>query len=134
MSKILVVENSQITLWVHPERRLIHHVVKTYCFGPDFREALTKGVEAMRLHKATKWLSDHHTTGAVPREDEEWAGKVWFPWAKLAGWKHWAIVQPSKVIGRIMMERVARMYIDLGINTRMFSDADEAMTWLDEQP
>jgi hypothetical protein len=29
------------------------------------------------------------------------------------------------------MARVTRKYNDLGMNVRMFSDPDEAMTWLD---
>ena len=43
MSKLLVGENPMMVVWVYPERRMIHHVMKTYCHGPDFREALSKG-------------------------------------------------------------------------------------------
>jgi hypothetical protein len=133
MDKILVVDSSLISVWVYPERGMIHHVMKTYCHGDDFREALTRGVEAMELHQATKWLSDNRANGALPPEDAAWSAKNWFPRAKAAGWKHWSIVQPVKIIGQVNMARLVKQYGDLGINAQMFSDPDEAMAWLEGQ-
>lgn len=131
MNKILIADNPFITMWAYPDRKLIHHHMKAYCHGADFRDALLKGLTALRTYKATKWLSDDRANGALPRVDEEWATTSWFPLVLAAGWRHWAIVQPAKVIGRINMARVTRKYNDLGMNVRMFSDPDEAMTWLD---
>jgi hypothetical protein len=132
MNRILVVENGLLTLWVYPEKGLIHHQMKAYCHGDDFREGLTRGVEAMNQHRATKWLSDDRAHGPLPPDEEEWSNAVWFPRAKAAGWKHWAIVKPATIIGQVFMDRLARMYAEHGIRARMFADPDEAMRWLDE--
>jgi hypothetical protein len=132
MNRITIVENSLIAVWAYPERKMIHHMMKDYCFGPDFREGLTRGLEAMELHKATKWLSDDRANGALPPDDSEWGIRVWFPRARAAGWQHWAVVQPAKVIGQINMERFVKDSGARGVNARMFADPDQAMRWLDQ--
>lgn len=131
MDKISVVDNALISVWVYPARRMVHHLMKAYCHGDDFREALARGVEALERHRATKWLSDDRANGALPPEDEAWATKVWFPRARAAGWRHWAVVQPAKIIGQVNMGRFVKLYADTGIDARMFGDPDEAMAWLD---
>ena len=130
-SQILVFESPLISVWAYPERKMIHHQMKGYCAGKDLQDALIKGVEAMELHHATKWLSDDRQNGALPPDGAAWAANVWFPRTKAAGWKHWAVVQPVKILGQLNMERFVKRYAELGIDARMFSDPDEAMTWLD---
>lgn len=131
MNKVSIVENDLIAVWVYPDRKMIHHMMKAYCFGPEFREALTRGLEAMELYRATKWLSDDRANGALPPEDGAWAGQEWSPRALAAGWKHWAVVQPAKIIGQINMERFVKDSAARGLNARMFGDPEEAMRWLD---
>ena len=131
MNKLLVADNELITVWVVPERKLIHHVMKTYCYGDLLRSAVMKGVEALELYGATKWLSDDRANGAMVPEDVEWANKVWLPRCKAAGWRHWAVVQPQKLIGQANIARFVKTYAELGINARMFEDPVEAMTWID---
>jgi hypothetical protein len=133
MKKILVFDKPTTAVWVYPERKIVQHFMKTYCYGAEFREALTRGLEALELHKATKWLTDNRAGGSIPREDEAWARTVWMARALAAGWRHWSIVEPEKVIGQIGMKRVLKALQESGINARMFSDPDEAMRWLDEQ-
>ena len=130
MNKISVVDNALISVWVYPERGMIHHMMKSYCHGDDFRKALIEGVEAMEHYKATKWLSDDRANSVLP-EDEEWASRDWFPRTKAAGWKHWAMV-PAGALGHHRASRFVKNYLQLGINARMFGDLDEAMMWLDE--
>ncbi len=132
MHRISLVDNDLISVWIYPERKMIHHCMKTYCFGPEFRIALTRGVEAMEEHRATKWLSDNRATGALPPDDVAWGTQVWFPRAKAAGWRHWSVVQPVKLIGQVNMERFIKTYGEQGIDARMFSDPDEAFAWLDQ--
>jgi hypothetical protein len=131
MNKISIVDNSLISVWAYPERKMIHHCMKAFCFGDEFREALTRGLEAMQRYQAIKWLSDDRANHALMPDDSEWGAAVWFPQAKAAGWKHWAVVQPAKILGQVNMARFVKLYADQGINARMFADPDEAMTWLD---
>jgi hypothetical protein len=131
--RVVLLDNKQVTVWVYPARGIVHHLMKAYCHGAEFREALSKGAEAMATHKGTKWLSDDRANGALPADDEQWAISTWFPASKAAGWKHWAIVQPQKLIGQMNMERFRKMYADLGINAQMFGDPDLAFSWIDAQ-
>ncbi len=130
--RLLLVENDLISVWIYPEKKLVHHLMKAYCFGVDFREGLTRGVDAMERHGATKWLSDDRANGALPPEDLAWTKRVWRSRALAAGLKRWAIVQPAKLIGQVNLSRVVKQYADLGVEVRMFGDPDEAMKWLDE--
>jgi hypothetical protein len=130
MTKISIVDTSLIAVWAYPEQRMIHHQMKAFCFGTELREALSKGVEAMQRYQATKWLSDDRANGALTPDDSAWGTTVWFPLAKAAGWQHWALVQPAKILGQTNMSRLVKLYADQGINARMFADPDEAMRWL----
>jgi hypothetical protein len=132
-NKISIVDNDVISLWVYPDRQMIHHQMKTYCYGDKFREALTRGTDAMNQYKATKWLSDDRGNGALLPEDTDWAEKVWFPRTKAIGWQHWSVVKPEKVIGQINLSRFVKKFAQLGINARIFSDLGEAFTWIDAE-
>jgi hypothetical protein len=131
MERVLVFDSDMISVWVDPQRRLIHHQMKTYCFGEEFRTALTKGTEAMELHGATKWLSDNRPHGPLSPDDQLWAATTWFPRTKAAGWKHWAMVQPRTILAQTNLTRIIDRYVALGINARAFVELDAAMQWLD---
>jgi hypothetical protein len=134
MKKQVILDNELITVWYYPERKLIHHKMKATCHGQDFRDALTRGAEAMEQYKGIKWLSDDRLNGnALPTDDETWATTIWFPRIKAAGWRYWAIVAPEAVIGQVNMSKFMLMYAELGISARMFSDPDLAFTWIDGQ-
>jgi len=131
--KLSIVDNDVISLWVYPRRKMIHHRIRKHCHGAKFREALTRGTEALAQHKATKWLSDDRGNAAVLAEDSHWAQTNWLPRTKAAGWKHWSVVQPIKIIGQMNMSRFIAECAQKGINGRMFSDPDKALAWLDAQ-
>jgi hypothetical protein len=102
-----------------------------YCAGEVFRDALTKGIEAMRQHKGNKWLSDDRANGALPPADLEWADKTWFPQTVKAGWKFWALVPPVTVIGQMNIQRHIKLYKERGITVEVFKTSAEAMHWLE---
>jgi hypothetical protein len=131
MKRILVLDNPTVVVWVYPERKIVHKVMKAYCYGADYREALDKGLEALELHKGTKWLSDLRAGGPLPKDDEVWSQTVWMARALAVGWKHWSIVQPAKILGQLNVKRAIKTLSEMGINAQMFSDPDEAMRWLD---
>jgi hypothetical protein len=131
MSQILVFESDLITVWASPERRMIHHEMRKFCHGDEFRDGLNQGLEAMIRYRATKWLSDDRANSVLP-EDEHWARWDWFPRAKAAGWRHWAMV-PAGALGHNRAMRFVKSYLELGIDARMFGELAEAVRWLDEQ-
>jgi len=131
VTKLLLLDNSSISVWIHLEKQLIHHRMKGYCFGVEFRDGLTRGVEAMERHRATRWLSDERANSALPPDDLEWTQQVWRPRALAAGLKRWGIVQPARILGRLSLQRIVKQYAALDVEVRMFGGPDEAMRWLD---
>jgi hypothetical protein len=133
MSKITLVDNPSITVWYHPDKRLVHHQMHKFVYGDDFREALLAGTKALREHRLTKWLSDDRGNTVLRQEDLDWGQTHWLPQTLRAGWKHWAIVRPYKILAQMGMDRLVKEYTELGLNTRFFQEPDEAMDWLVSQ-
>ncbi|MDR3577470.1 MAG: hypothetical protein P4L50_26710 [Anaerolineaceae bacterium] len=133
MADVIVIDNDSITMWYHPDKKIVHHEMHKFTFGKPFREALNQGVELMKKNKAQKWLSDDRLNPVLTKEDTEWAQTNWFPETLKAGWKFWAIVQPQQIIGKINMEGFAKQYAEYGIVAKLFSDPKDAMNWLESQ-
>jgi len=131
MSSSIVLDNENGTVWYHDEGGgIVHHHIKKWVWGDALRALLEAGTKAMRDHGAKKWLSDDRLNGVLKPADEEWAKTVWFPKTLQAGWKHWAVVLPEKVVGQMNMKRFAEDYAKAGINASLFSDPEAAQTWL----
>ncbi len=125
-----LLQNEFITIWYHPDCKVVHHKIHKTMFGQPFRDAMTAGTEAMRRNHATKWLSDDRENRMVNKEDEEWGRTVWFAQTLAAGWKYWAIVQPEKLLGQMNIKRISDTFAAAGIEARFFSDPDEGLKWL----
>jgi hypothetical protein len=133
MEKITILDNEYVTVWYHPEKKIVHHQFHKFLYGEPLREALTEGTNALKEYGAQKWLSDDRQNSALPAEDMEWATTEWFPKTKAAGWKYWAIVLPEKVVGQLNMKRIAKNHTEQGVITEFFTKPDEAMAWLEQQ-
>jgi hypothetical protein len=134
MPEILILDNKNVTMKYYPESKIFHHEMHQFFFGQEFRDVMNKGVEVFRQYGAHKWLSDDRKVSAWAQEDLEWGDKDWFPRVALSGWKYWAIVMPEKAIGQITMKKMVDRYTARGVQTRIFSNAAEAKTWLESCP
>jgi hypothetical protein len=130
MSFQTIIDNEFASLWLHTDTNIIHHKFKKYIHGAPFREILNGGYDLMLKHRCTKWLSDDSSNGAVSSEDESWSKNEWFPLMMKAGWKHWAVLPPTKIVGQMNIKRFAETYGKLGLNAKIFTDSTEAMNWL----
>jgi hypothetical protein len=133
MSQTTIIDNEFATLWYHVETKIVHHSIKQYVTGAHLRELLETGQSTLKKNQAIKWLSDDLKNGPITPDDEEWAVKVWFPKALEAGFRHWAIVKPAKVLGQLNMRRYKETYAAAGVNAELFSEVAEAMKWLEQQ-
>lgn len=133
MSTTTLYESSFVTVWYHPETKIVHHQIHKFVFGEEFKKFLWIGTEAIRKNHAQKWLSDDRSNTVVRQEDIDWGMTNWFPETLQAGWKYWAIVQPEKVIAQINMKKLVEDYAKAGMVAKFFSDPDEAMRWLESQ-
>lgn len=134
MEKLTILENSFASLWYHPLERVVHHEFHGFICGDEFRNVLSKGLEALKQHKATKWLSDDRKNGAVPKLDQQWAKEVWHPAAIAAGWKTWALVAPEAMVGQWNAKRFTEASAAGGLNVRVFKTPTEALEWLSTVP
>ncbi len=134
MSEKVMVQNDAATLWFDEEHGIVHHAFHRFTHGRAFREILNAGCDLMKEHKARKWLSDDRGNTALPKEDTLWAQTDWFPRVVAAGWKYWALVQPTAVVGQLNMRRFTEQYAEQGLTVRVFSELEPAQEWLRQQP
>ena len=133
MSKTILIDTDYVTLWYHPEKKIVHHQFHRYIYGQEFRNVLETGLKVFKEKGAQKWLSDDRNNSALPAEDGEWGQQDWTPRMLEAGWKYWAIVLPQKVIGQMNMQRFIEDNAGLGLTMQAFTDPDDALKWLESQ-
>ena len=130
MPAITAVDNDSILLWVDPDAKMVGHEFRKYICGNALRTALDTGLEMMTKYSATKWLSDDRKGGALPPEDIEWSKTCWKPRMLQAGWKHWALVPSTKVVGQMSIKQLVDDYARMGLTVRLFNEPDEGRKWL----
>lgn len=130
----ILIDNEAMRLVYRRDDKIVHHEIRQFVHGAQLRNMLDLGLDTMIKHKAYKWLSDDRGNGPLKPADEEWAKANWFPRVLAAGWKHWAVVMPEAVLGQMNMRRWMEMYQQAGVNAHPFSDPQEALKWLREQP
>lgn len=133
MKPDLIFENEYFSLWYHSEKKIIHHKFHKYLFGQPLRDCLMKGLEQLQKSGAQKWLSDDTNNSALSPEDTKWSQEIWAPKARESGWKHWAIVLPEAVIGKLNMKQFVRINAEHGVNVKVFVDPNLALIWLGDQ-
>ena len=131
MAKVTALDNAHISLWYHPDSKVVHHQIHQYTAGTLLREANEKGIQLLQEHGACKWLSDDRNNGPLPPEDLEWAQTNWTPRAIKAGWKYWALVIPEKAVAQMNMKRFQAEFAQAGVTVRTFTDPESAMKWLE---
>lgn len=132
MSSDVVYENEHITMYYHPDTKIVHHVYESTIGGETLKHGLTLGVDLLKQHNAEKWLSDNRKSDAHTEEETEWINSVWLPSAIEAGWKFWALVVPDSFIARVNQIEFVQAFYDMGVWVRVFINPDEAMAWLIE--
>jgi hypothetical protein len=101
MPNQVIHDTETITVWFDPDNMIVRHKIKKFIYGDDFRMGLTVGA------------------------DEHWQSKM-----QAGGLKYWAIVTPTKIVGRLPFKRITERYRDLGVTVQMFDNADDAFAWL----
>jgi hypothetical protein len=128
-----IIDTASVVLRYHPHTKIVHHELKRFVYGQEFRDVLEKGLQTFIAHGAVKWLSDDRGNGPLTPADSEWALTDWAPRVIAAGWKYWAVVMPEKVLGQMNMRRWIATYAEKGVTAQAFTDPREAMTWLTKQ-
>ena len=133
MDPIVILDNEFCTLWYHPDTKIIHHQIKKFITGDAFKELFNTGYDTLVKNAVIKWFSDDRNMPILNADDGYWAKTDWFPRVKAAGWKHWAKVWNIEYATPIAKKSLTTSYNGIGINAKLFSDADSAMQWLIDQ-
>jgi hypothetical protein len=126
----IVHENEWVTLWYHPEPKIVHHRFHKPIRGEAFQNVLTIGTDILLANGATKWLADDRLFFVLPEEDQRWAEGEWFPRTRLAGWKYWAVVKPQIAVTDLYLRRVAASPTAAGVRMEVFPTPAHAAEWL----
>jgi hypothetical protein len=129
----VLIDTEAVSLRYHARTKIVHHELRRFVHGEEFRAVLEKGLELFKERGACKWLSDDRGNGALKPADADWALNDWAPRVMAAGWRFWAVVMPEKVIGQMNMKRWIETYAAQGVTVQAFSDPIEAMNWLKSQ-
>jgi hypothetical protein len=128
-----IIDTPAVVLRYHRSAKIVHHEIRRFIHGEEFRNMLEKGLEALQKNQACKWLSDDRGNGPLKPADAEWSLNTWSPRAQAAGWKYWAVVLPEKVLGQMNMKRWIEGSAEIGRIAQGFSDPLQAMRWLEAQ-
>lgn len=131
MSQILALNIELATLVSYPEKGIVHHTFHKPIGGDAFRSVLLTGVDLLREHGDSKWLSDDRGNGALAPEDTEWSFTAWFPQAKEAGWKFWALVVPEDMMARMNLKQIIEHYSERRVRIMVFTSLEQALPWLE---
>lgn len=126
-----VIDNSHARLVYHNDTKIVHHTLYKSLDSATLKEVLNKGIDLLRQHQAVKWLSDNRAIDPHSEEDGNWINNDWLPRVIAAGWKYWALVVPDDVRARMNMGDFVNSFFERGVRIMVFSDFDEAMTWLE---
>lgn len=130
MTKQILIDEPGLVLCYYPETKIIHHELRKYPGAAALEAALERGLDVLRSNGARKWLSDDRRGGALPRAHHEWGQNVWGPSAAAAGWRYWALIPPSEMLGSANMLRLVELYAAMGVTAKTFSGTKPAMDWL----
>jgi hypothetical protein len=130
MDRQTIFETPGASLYIHPAAGIVHHEIHRPIHGEEVRTLFLRGLEVLKQHRATKWLSDDRKNAPLSRDDGLWIQENFLMAALEAGWRCWAMVQPESPEG----QRNIRVYTDwgapLGLEVKLFSDPTEALAWL----
>jgi len=127
-----IIDNKKVSLYYHADTKIVHHVYHRGIGGRELKEALNAGVDLLKQHRATKWLSDNRAIDAHTEEETTWVNTVWLPNAIEAGWKFWSLVVPEDFKARINMVEFVNEFYERGVRVMVFTDPDEGMAWLEQ--
>lgn len=131
MSTINIIDNQYARLSFDPDVKFVHHCFHSTLDSKNLRAVLNGGIDLLKKHNATKWLSDNREIGPHSEEDSQWVNDNWLPRAIAAGWKYWALVVPHDFMARINMSEFVDSFYAKGIRIMVFTNYDQAWHWLE---
>jgi len=105
-----------------------------FAYGQEFQTIFLKGAELLQIKNGSKVLMDIRHGSAIKAEDKLWIGEIFIERAYESGLRHLAMVQPESVIAKLSVNRTVEGLGSLPYQQESFTDWDEAVLWLSNQP
>jgi hypothetical protein len=112
----------------------VHSEWRAFANSAELRAALLTGIQAIRDHRATAYVSDARKFRVIVRDDQEWIKEKWMPLAVGAGLKRIAFVTAATGLGKVMIEDVSGLVNHGGLQSRTFDSMTAARKWVAEAP
>jgi hypothetical protein len=130
MPTTTILDDEYVTLWYHPEEKIVHHKIHKFLVPGVLEKLLSTGADLMERHGAVKWLSDDRNNVVVSPEDLRWADEQWAPRVQKAGFKYWAVVAPATAVAGLQMRALQAKRRKQNIEVAMFETVEEGLAWL----
>lgn len=113
---------------------LVHAEWRTFANSAEFRTGLSKGIEAIRDHRAAAYISDSRKVKVIVHDDQKWLKDTWLPLALAGGLKRIAFVTADTGLGKLCVEDVAAMCADNGLHSLTVRTMEAARKFVSEVP
>ncbi len=130
---MIIKETDNYILAYLEESETMIHTLKTAVTIEVWQDILTTGLEFLKKHNLTKWISDNRKNGRISDEGADWIHNDWLPRAKEAGWRTWAVVEPENFSSRLNQRMHKSPFLAEGINLAFFPNLRNALEWIREQ-
>ena len=122
--------------WVHMHWDRSHNCVisvwKGFANSSEFRDALGKGLQAIRERHAVAYVSDTRKIRVIVHEDQAWANETLIPQMAAAGLRRLAMVTADAGLGKVTVEEIVKMVDNKPLLMRTFASMQAAMRWVRE--
>jgi hypothetical protein len=112
----------------------VHAEWRAFANSAEFRAGLTRGIQAIRDHHATAYISDSRKVKVIVHDDQLWIKEKWLPLALEAGLKRISFVIAETGLGRLTVQDVANLCADHGLHSRTFPTMEAARKFVSEVP
>ena len=113
-----------------------HHVLsewRTFATSAELRRGLSRGIQAIRDHRAAAYVSDARKVKVIVHDDAKWIKEKWMPLAIEAGLKRIAFVTAATGLGKLTIEDVGVLLDRDGLESRTFIDSiADARKWVSQ--
>jgi hypothetical protein len=129
---IIIHQSEKATIEWFEKEKIIRKTFQGFIVGEEMRNAFNAGLNKLKSSKGCKWLSDNRFVKVYKQEDSEWINQVWFTEALKTGWRYWAVLEPADYYSQLSIKRFIKTFEEQGIILKVFTEMEEAMSWLTE--
>lgn len=131
MTVLILHDDEDATIEVHPAQRLVRLTWKQPCAGNAYRCMLLRLLEVVKETGARLWLSDGRMSGQIMQDDQLWTMAEYTPKVLQAGLVRIAIVDKEDLSDRNAIERMVDATPgEAPYDIAFFQDPAIAQLWL----